>query len=143
MKGQVKWFSLKKGYGFITGEDSKDYFFHYTMMPHGVLLKEEDSINFEVLETEKGLQAKDITLSEVPIVIAKEPKLTEEPATEEESSTEGELTESKVEESKQVEKPKTESKKTEESETKVETETKSKVETETESVKEPENKTTE
>ena len=87
MKGQVKWFSLKKGYGFITGEDSKDYFFHYTMMPHGVLLKEEDSINFEVLKTEKGLQAKDITLSDAPVIVAKDPKTIEtEPKTIEEES---------------------------------------------------------
>ena len=83
MKGQVKWFSLKKGYGFITGEDSKDYFFHYTMMPQGVLLKEGDSINFEVLETEKGLQAKDITLSDTPVVVAKEVKSETEEETEE------------------------------------------------------------
>jgi CspA family cold shock protein len=30
MKGTVKWFSVNKGYGFITGEDGKDIFVHYS-----------------------------------------------------------------------------------------------------------------
>lgn len=29
MQGKVAWFNSKKGYGFITGEDKKDYFVHY------------------------------------------------------------------------------------------------------------------
>ena len=30
MKGKVKWFDGKKGYGFITGEDGKEVFVHYS-----------------------------------------------------------------------------------------------------------------
>ena len=30
MNGKVKWFNNKKGYGFITGEDEKDYFLHFS-----------------------------------------------------------------------------------------------------------------
>ena len=30
MIGTVKWFNTKKGYGFITGEDTKEYFVHFT-----------------------------------------------------------------------------------------------------------------
>lgn len=30
MKGTVKWFDPRKGYGFILGEDGTDYFVHYT-----------------------------------------------------------------------------------------------------------------
>ena len=30
MLGTVKWFDEKKGYGFIIGEDEKDYFFHFS-----------------------------------------------------------------------------------------------------------------
>lgn len=29
MQGTVKWFNSKRGYGFITGEDEKDYFAHF------------------------------------------------------------------------------------------------------------------
>lgn len=30
MNGVVKWFHSSKGYGFIIGEDNKEYFAHYT-----------------------------------------------------------------------------------------------------------------
>ena len=32
MKGTVKMFNKEKGYGFIRGEDGKDYFFHYSVL---------------------------------------------------------------------------------------------------------------
>lgn len=31
-QGTVKWFSAKKGYGFITGEDGTDYFAHFSQI---------------------------------------------------------------------------------------------------------------
>lgn len=57
MNGTVKWFNIKKGFGFISGEDGKDYFVHITQLPHGMLLRENDSVTFEPTETDKGLQA--------------------------------------------------------------------------------------
>lgn len=60
MNGTVKWFNKKKGYGFIKGEDEKDYFVHYTSVPRGVFLREEDTVSFDPVENEKGLQAQNV-----------------------------------------------------------------------------------
>jgi len=62
MEGKVKWYNFKKGFGFIQAEDEKDYFVHYTQVPKGVTLKDNDKVTFEVKETDKGLQATNIQL---------------------------------------------------------------------------------
>ena len=64
MEGTVNWFNIKKGYGFVKGDDGQDYFIHYTAVPKGVFLREGDKISFESAQTEKGKQAKDIRLLE-------------------------------------------------------------------------------
>lgn len=63
MKGTFKWYDKEKGYGFIVGEDSKDYFVHYTALPQEQgSIREEDklSVSFEVVETQRGTQAQNI-----------------------------------------------------------------------------------
>jgi len=62
MKGKVKWYNLRKGYGFISGEDDEDVFVHNSDVPEGTLLKEEDEVEYEVEKTDKGLKATDIKL---------------------------------------------------------------------------------
>lgn len=59
MKGKVKWFNNEKGYGFITGEDGNDVFVHYTAIEGDGFksLEEEQEVEFEVVEGEKGPQA--------------------------------------------------------------------------------------
>ena len=57
MKGKVKWFNPRKGYGFITGEDEKDIFVHMNDIPSGTNLNEEDQVEYEVEETERGSKA--------------------------------------------------------------------------------------
>jgi CspA family cold shock protein len=59
MKGIVKWFDDKKGYGFITGEDGKEYFVHFTgiVADEGVKfrkLKEDDVVTFDLQPNERG-----------------------------------------------------------------------------------------
>jgi CspA family cold shock protein len=58
-KGKVKWFNSKKGYGFITSEDGKEIFVHFSSIQgegHKTL-REGDEVKFEITQGEKGEQA--------------------------------------------------------------------------------------
>lgn len=64
--GTVKWFNNARGYGFITrGEESDDVFVHYrNIRGEGYRsLSEGQSVEFELLEGDKGLQADDVVAS--------------------------------------------------------------------------------
>jgi CspA family cold shock protein len=54
MKGKVKFFNMLKGFGFIAGEDGKEYFVHKSGLEAGVELKENDEVTFEVEQGEAG-----------------------------------------------------------------------------------------
>lgn len=56
MNGKVKFFNDLKGFGFITGEDGKDYFVHSSGLLAG-LVKEGDSVTFDTETGDKGLRA--------------------------------------------------------------------------------------
>jgi len=58
-KGTVKWFDETKGYGFITGEDGKDIFVHYSSIQGGGFksLAEGEAVSYEVERGEKGPKA--------------------------------------------------------------------------------------
>ena len=64
--GKVKWFDPKKGYGFIIGEENQDVFVHYTsILGDGFrALKDGETVNYEVTEGDKGLQAREVTRDE-------------------------------------------------------------------------------
>jgi cold shock protein len=58
--GKIKWFNAKKGYGFITDDETnKDIFLHVSALEESKLrvLKEEQKIEFDIKEKEKKLQA--------------------------------------------------------------------------------------
>ncbi len=61
MKGKVKFFNEAKGFGFITGEDGKDYFVHSTGLSEGVSVSEGDSVVFEIEQGDKGPKASKVT----------------------------------------------------------------------------------
>ncbi|MDE7213280.1 MAG: cold shock domain-containing protein [Anaeroplasmataceae bacterium] len=62
MKGKVKWFNAEKGYGFIVSEEGKEVFVHFSAIVADSYrsLNEGDEVTFDVVESEKGLQAKDV-----------------------------------------------------------------------------------
>lgn len=62
VKGKVKWFNTEKGFGFISGEDGKDIFVHYSHIEQEGYksLEEGQSVEFEVVEADKGLQARSV-----------------------------------------------------------------------------------
>lgn len=57
--GKIKWFNNEKGYGFIEGEHDEDIFVHYSAIKQDgyKTLSEGQMAEYELLETEKGLQA--------------------------------------------------------------------------------------
>lgn len=61
--GTVKWFNVKKGYGFISDENGDDIFVHFSAlnMSGFKVLEEGDKVEFEVIEGEKGPQAANVT----------------------------------------------------------------------------------
>ena len=61
-EGVVKWFNAKKGYGFIKREEGQDLFVHFSSitMDGYKSLVEGDSVSFEVEETDRGPQARNV-----------------------------------------------------------------------------------
>ena len=64
MKGTVKWFNAKKGFGFISDETGNDVFVHFSglNMEGFKSLEEGASVEFEVTEGAKGPQATNVTV---------------------------------------------------------------------------------
>ena len=63
MKGTAKWFNAKKGFGFISDEEGKDVFVHFSAlnMDGFKVLDDGDSVEFDVIDGEKGPQAANVT----------------------------------------------------------------------------------
>ena len=65
-QGTVKWFNDSKGFGFISQEDGDDVFVHFSAIGGDGFktLEEGQSVNFEIVEGPKGLQAANVTKAE-------------------------------------------------------------------------------
>jgi len=56
MKGKVKFFNRPKAFGFIAGEDGKEYFVHESGIKQGSI-DENDEVTFDVEDGERGPKA--------------------------------------------------------------------------------------
>lgn len=59
MKGKVKFFNSTKGFGFIAGEDGKEYFVHESAVKEGTIDK-DDEVTFDVEQGDKGPKAANV-----------------------------------------------------------------------------------
>ena len=64
VKGTVKWFNDKKGYGFLSREDGDDVFVHFSNIEGEGFktLREGDAVEFEVQDGPKGPQAVNVQI---------------------------------------------------------------------------------
>lgn len=62
LQARVKWFNNEKGFGFIEQEGQDDIFIHYSNIEKDgyKTLEEDQLVEFELVETNKGYQAKNI-----------------------------------------------------------------------------------
>lgn len=62
-QGTVKWFNASKGYGFIQRNSGDDVFVHYKSINSSGFktLKQGEPVKFDLEETDKGLQATNVS----------------------------------------------------------------------------------
>ena len=62
--GKVKWFNAEKGFGFITSEEGKDIFVHFSAIQADgyKTLEEGQTVDYDVVETDRGPHAQNVVV---------------------------------------------------------------------------------
>jgi CspA family cold shock protein len=69
--GRVKWFSLEKGFGFISNDEGEDVYLAATSLPEGVAtVKPGTKIEFSVIDSRKGPQAMSVRIVDAPVSLS-------------------------------------------------------------------------
>ena len=69
--GRVKWFSLEKGFGFISSDEGEDVYLAATALPAGVpSVKPGTKLEFSVIDSRKGPQAMSVHIIDAPVSLA-------------------------------------------------------------------------
>ncbi|MEO0512951.1 MAG: cold shock domain-containing protein [Planctomycetota bacterium] len=71
VRGEVKWFDPRKGFGFIVGPEGQDIFVHYTVINGDGFraLKDGSQVEYDALKTSKGWKALRVIRDEVVDVV--------------------------------------------------------------------------
>ncbi len=59
-EGTVKFFNTTRNFGFISGDDGKDYFVHISGIKEGTIISDGDRVSFEVVQGDRGPKAEQV-----------------------------------------------------------------------------------
>lgn len=60
VEGTVKFFNGMRSFGFIAGDDGKEYFVHSSGLKEGTSIAEGDRVSFKVVQGDRGPKAEEV-----------------------------------------------------------------------------------
>ena len=60
--GKVKFFNKSKRYGFISGDNGNDYFFHDSGLSEGIYVQDGDKVEVKIVDGDRGQKAVEISI---------------------------------------------------------------------------------
>ena len=61
VEGTVKFFNMTKNFGFISGDDGKEYFVHGSGIKDEKNIREGDKVSFDVVDDDRGPKAENVS----------------------------------------------------------------------------------